>query len=252
MDKGQSCTILQRQQWTEDLCTLWFEPPVNHQFQAGQFIRVGLEVDVDGKREFIARPYSLVNAPHDDRWEIYFNRVPEGPLSRPLFDLQEGDQLWATNQGNGFFTLDEVPVAKHLWLIATGTGIGPFLSILQTPQPWQNYQHIVLVHGIKHLADKTYSALLSQLQSQYPERLQVLYSITREAVVGAYPQRVTEALTSGWLEELSGLSISAKQSQVMLCGHPDMVREMTGLLQTRGLAKNRRRAPGQITSEIYR
>jgi ferredoxin--NADP+ reductase len=252
MDQGQPCTILQRQQWTTDLCTLWFQPPANHQFQAGQFIRVGLEVDSAGEREFIARPYSLVNAPTDDRWEIYFNRVPGGPLSTPLFELQEGDTLWATGQGNGFFTLDEVPPAQQLWLIATGTGIGPFLSILQTPQPWQTYQQIVLVHGIKQLVDKTYSALLAQLQSQYPGRLQVLYTITREAVVGAYPQRVTEALTSGWLEDITGLRIEADQSQVMLCGHPDMVKEMTGLLQIRGLAKNRRRAPGQITSEIYR
>ncbi|BFM15076.1 ferredoxin--NADP(+) reductase [Maricurvus nonylphenolicus] len=252
MDKGQPCTILQRQQWTEDLCTLWFEPPQQPKIQAGQFIRVGLEVEVDGEKEFVARPYSLVNAPTDERWEIYFNRVPDGPLSRPLFDLQEGDQLWATGQGNGFFTLDEVPKAQQLWLIATGTGIGPFLSILQTPRPWQDYQQIVLVHGIKQLADKTYSALLAQLQSQYPGRLQVLYTITRETVVGAYTQRVTEALKSGWLEDSAGLQIGADQTQVMLCGHPDMVREMTGLLQTRGLAKNRRRAPGQITSEIYR
>ena len=105
-------------------------------FTAGQFIRVGIDLE-DGR---VGRPYSLVNPPNERHLEIFFNVVPEGPLSSRLAALEPGDSLWLTDAANGFLTLDEVPDnARDLWMLATGTGVGPFLSMLQTGQPWQRF-----------------------------------------------------------------------------------------------------------------
>ena len=119
-------TIIERRQWTDDLFSLRFEAPLA-EFKAGQFVRIAL--DIDGER--VGRPYSLVNAPHEPFLEIYFNIVKGGPLSPRLAALEPGATLWLSNTANGFMILDEIPEARYLWLLATGTGIGPFLSILK-------------------------------------------------------------------------------------------------------------------------
>ncbi len=129
MDKAIESRIIERRQWNEQLCSLRFPAPPTSHFTAGQFIRVGLELE----GQFVARPYSLVNPPSSDIWEIYFNRVPDGPLSTALFYSDINDKVWLHPHANGFFTLDEVPQAEQLWLIATGTAIVPYLSMLQTP-----------------------------------------------------------------------------------------------------------------------
>ncbi len=247
MDKGIASPIIERRQWNKQLCSLRFPAPPDSHFIAGQFIRVGLELE----SKFIARPYSLVNPPDSDVWEIYFNRVPEGPLSTALFNSHVGDKVWLHPHANGFFTLNEVPKAEQLWLIATGTGIGPYLSMLQTQEPWQDYRQIILIHGIKREEDKAYNALIESLQQRY-QQLHACYSITQQRVSGSLNKRIPQAVESGELEKLLELEIEKQNSQVMLCGNPAMVKEMTQCLIDRGLSKNRRRAPGEITTEIYR
>ena len=114
-------------------------------FVAGQFIRVGMDVG----DERIGRPYSLINPPHEPLLEIFFNTVPEGPLSNGLAALDVGDPIWLTDAANGLLTLDEVPDhTRDLWMLATGTGVGPFLSMLQTAEPWQRFDHVVLGYGV--------------------------------------------------------------------------------------------------------
>jgi len=239
--------VTHNRHWTPELCSLHIAtelPP----FEAGQFIRIAL--DIDGER--IARPYSLVNPPDTPLAEIYFNRVPNGPLSTRLFELAEGDRLWLSDSAAGFFVLSELPAAKHLWLLATGTGIGPYLSILQTPMPWQRFEKIVLVHGIKQARDQSYLMLIEGLVQENPQQLVYVPAITREPGAGLLQCRITEALTTGQLEQVAQLQISAQDSQVMICGNPGFVAETLTLLQARGLRKNLRSVPGQITREIYK
>lgn len=239
--------VTHNRHWTQELCSLQIAAELPN-FEAGQFIRIAL--DVDGKR--LARPYSLVNPPHAPQAEIYFNRVPNGPLSTRLFELATGDRLWLSDSAAGFFVLSELPEAKHLWLLATGTGIGPYLSILQTPTPWQRFEKIVLVHGIKEARDQSYLMLIEGLVQGNPQQLVYIPAITREPRAGLLHCRITEALASGQLEQAAQLSISAQDSQVMICGNPGFVAEALTLLQARGLRKNLRSIPGQITREIYK
>lgn len=118
--------VEEKTQWNERLFSLHMQPGLDD-FIASQFARVGL--DIDGER--IARPYSLVNKPGDNSLEIYFNIVPEGPLSSRLAALEAGDDIYVTEKAYGFLTIDEVPDSRDLWLLATGSGVGPFLSILK-------------------------------------------------------------------------------------------------------------------------
>src|SRR5688500_11052318 len=132
-------TVTENRRWTDSLYSLKVEAPIEP-FEAGQFIRLAL--DIDGER--IGRPYSLVNAPHEPALEVYSIVVPEGPLSPRLFGLQPGATVWVAPKASGFFTMAEVPASENLWMLATGTALGPFLSILKTDEPWKRYKSIVL------------------------------------------------------------------------------------------------------------
>lgn len=238
--------IVERKQWTEGLFSLRFDAPLGA-FKAGQFIRVAL--DVDGER--IGRPYSLVNAPHEPLLEIYFNVVSGGPLSPRLATLQPGDTLWIANGANGFLVLDEIPPARHLWLLATGTGIGPFLSILKTDAPWDRFERIVLGHSVGYASELAYRDLIESLQAGHDDQLKYLRLVTREAVPDTLHARIPALLASGALEQRAGIALTADASHVMLCGNSAMITDVTEELTKRGMRRHRRREPGHITTEKY-
>src|SRR6267142_875362 len=137
--------VLDNRHWTDTLFSLRVEGP-KLQFDAGQFVRIAM--DIDGER--IARPFSFVNAPADPVLEFYGIVVPEGPLSPRLARLRAGDRLYVATNPAGFLVLSEVPQTQSLWLISTGTGIAPFLSILRTEAPWTRFRDVVLVHAVRH------------------------------------------------------------------------------------------------------
>ncbi|MEM6406689.1 MAG: ferredoxin--NADP reductase [Pseudomonadota bacterium] len=215
-------------------------------FIAGQFIRVAL--DVDGER--IARPYSCVNSPDMDGFEIFFNIVPAGPLSGPLSTLQVGDILWVSDRCNGLLTLQEIPAtARDLWLVATGTGVGPFLSVLRTAETWQRFDQVVLAYGVREASQLAYPAVIDQLCQEHAN-LHFMPCVTQQPPESVYAGRITQALADGQLEAKTGVTIST-DSHFMLCGNMAMIRDMTEALKQRGLKKHLRREPGHISSEKY-
>jgi len=226
-------------------------------FEAGQFTRLALPID----GQLVARPYSFVNAPGEDHCEFYYGVVPGGPLTARLPQLAPGDTLRVSRQPSGFMVLSELPDAEQLWLISTGTGIGPFLSILATPAPWQRFGRVVLAHGVRQRSELVYAERIAALRTQHGERFRFIPLLSRDRVEGpasaagaaALAGRVTQALADGGLEHAAGLELSAApgRAQVMLCGNPAMVSEATELLKGRGMKKHRRRDPGQITVENY-
>lgn len=238
--------IIERVQWTAGLYSLRFEAPLGA-FTAGQFVRIAL--DIDGER--VARPYSLVNAPHEPWLEIYFNVVKGGPLSPRLAGLGPGDTLWITASANGFLVLDEVPETRHLWLLATGTGIGPFLSILKTADPWRRFEKVVLGHSVQLAAELAYRDTIEALRAAHREQLEYVQLVTRESVPGALGQRIPATIVSGALETAAGIPLSATSSHVMLCGNSAMITDVTEVLAQRGMHRHRRREPGHITTEKY-
>ena len=238
--------VAERVDWTPDLCSLKVEAAIAP-FRAGQFVKLGLASGDDT----VGRPYSLVNAPQEALLEFYFSIVPEGPLSPRLAHLAVGDTLLVMPQASGFLVLDEVPPASHLWLISTGTGIGPFLSILKTAEPWQRFQRVVLVHAVRQATELSYRHTIAALADEHRQKFSYVPFVSREQADFALAGRIPEALKDGRLEQRVNLPIDAKQSHVMLCGNPGMVADVTALLKARGLAKHKRREPGQISAETY-
>jgi ferredoxin/flavodoxin---NADP+ reductase len=240
--------VVENRHWTQSLFSLKAEGP-RLGFEAGQFVRIAL--DIGGER--VARPFSFVNAPGDPLHEFYGIVVPQGPLSPRLALLRPGDSLYLAPNPAGFLVLSEVPQAETLWLISTGTGIAPFLSILATQTPWQRYRNVVLVHAVRHAAELVYQDFIQGLRSG--RNLRYVTFVSREAAPALAPRplagRIPAAIRDGRLEMAAGLKLAAETSQVMLCGNPDMLRDSAAALAERGMRKHRRRSPGHITVESF-
>lgn len=238
--------ITQNRQWTDRLFSLRFRAPIGD-FKAGQFVRVALEID----GEIVARPYSLVNAPADAENEIFFNIVPEGPLTPRLAALQPGDVIKLADKPYGFLTVDEVPAARHLWMLATGTGVGPFISILRSEEAWQRFEKVVLVYSVRSARELAYRDVIADIGKKYQQQLSFVPLVTREVLEGTINRRVTDAIVSGELEQQAGIYMSSDDSHVMMCGNSAMITDVIELLKSRNMRKHLRREPGHITTEKY-
>jgi ferredoxin/flavodoxin---NADP+ reductase len=232
--------VLENRHWTETLFSLRVAAPRMH-FEAGQFVRIALDIGA----ERIARPFSFVNPPQDPVLEFYGVIVPEGPLSPRLATLKRGDALYVARNPAGFLVLSEVPDAETLWLISTGTGLAPFLSILRTETPWRRFRKVVLVHAVRYAYELTYREMIAATPARY------VTFVSREQAAGSLAGRIPAAIADGRLEQAAGVKLAPETSQVMLCGNPQMLRDAAAALMARGLRKHRRRAPGHITVESF-
>jgi ferredoxin--NADP+ reductase len=246
VDTWNTGRVIGHKHWSNDLHTLYVDSDIEP-FEAGQFVKIGLNIN----GEEVGHAYSLVNPPEKTPLEFYYISVPNGQLTSRLAGLKSGDSLLIAPKAHGFLTLDEVPVAKHLWLMATGTGVGPFLSILATQKPWQRYERVILVYAVRALSELNYQDLMLQLLAEHPKQFSYIPFISREIVDFALAGRIPQAIFDGRLEGRAGVNINSKDSQIMLCGNPQMVKDATNTLIERGLKKHRRFTPGHISSENY-
>lgn len=237
--------VIEQRVWAPGLFSLYVKAPLAP-YVAGQFTQIAL--DINQKKIF--RPYSLANSPTEEHLEIYYNLVPEGAFTPHLVTLKQGDTIWVGRKPAGRFVLSMVPQAPHLWLIATGTGLAAFLAFLKTPETWERFEKIVLVHSVRTGDMLTHQDLIQSWCQQYPDRFHWIPVVTREKWAGALNQRIGDLLVSGEIEKRA-LNISPENSQFMLCGNPEMVKEVTHYLQSRNLILNRLREQGQITVENY-
>lgn len=236
--------VIENRVWTDAVFSLRVRLACPR-FEAGQFVRIAL--DINGER--VARPFSFVNAPAEPGAEFYGIVVPEGLLSPALAKVQPGDRLFVADNPSGFLVLSEVPEAPVLWMLATGTGLAPFVSILRDGTVWTRHPRVVLVHGVRRAAELAYREELETLAKTRP--LTYLPMTTREPVPGLLQGRIPAAIADGRLEAAAGARLTAEGNQVMLCGNPDMLRDVQAQLAARGMKKHRRRSPGQITTEAF-
>lgn len=238
--------VVARRAWTETHLSLSIEAPLPA-FVAGQFVRLGLEID----GEVVGRPYSLVNPPGAALLEVYFDVVPQGPLSPRLARLQPGDALKVGSAAFGFLVLAELPQGRDLWLLASGTGIGPFVSMLESPPAWQGFANLRLVHGVRHASELAYRERLLALEAAHPGRFRYLPFVSREPCAFALEGRIPAAIADGRLQARAGLAFDPRHARVMLCGNPAMVADTMATLAEAGFSRHRRRAPGQVLVEEY-
>lgn len=240
--------VVGRKQWTETLFSIQIDADILP-FQAGQFGRVGLPIGEEGKP--VLRPYSFVNPPHERPLEFCYVIVPGGPLSVRLPTLAAGDDILINAKANGFLVLSEVPDARQLWMLSTGTAIGPFISILKTEECWKRFDELILVHAVRYAAELAYRDEIARLCEAGGGRLRYIPFVSREKTDFALSGRIPAALANGELAQAAGVTFSPEESQFMLCGNPQMVKDTSDTLQQAGFARNRRRTPGHITVENY-
>ncbi len=222
-------------------------------FQAGQFARLQIEaLGESGELEKFANPYSLINTPDEKYGEVYFNTVPDGKVSNGLAALKTGDSVEIAQPCVGFFVLSQIPKnVKKLWMLSTGTGIGPYLSMLKTDDAWKRFEKIVLVHAVPHANELCYSELIEQFKTDHPDKFQFVPVVSREDYQGALRGRIPALIEDGSLEKSADLIIEKEDSHVMLCGNSGMLKDSKAILKERGMDRHLNHKPGHVSAEQY-
>ena len=279
-DNIQKVTVLSKTTWTPSLFSFTVSRPDSFKFTAGQFVRLGVnpsqlryykqlsavaDTDEDDDEELnealnedIFRAYSIVSSPFDEVLEFFSIVIPDGAFTSQLQHLEVGDELLLNTMPFGFLTLAryQKPLPKDLWLLATGTGLAPFLSMLQDLKTWEDYEHIILAYSARSTEELAYIDKIESLQEDFgslvdnPAKLIFIPIVTREAVEGALTERLPKLLLDGTLQERAGIALNVDSTHVMLCGNPDMVEDTKETLKSLGLVMNRR-GEGNIAVENY-
>ncbi|ALO44398.1 ferredoxin--NADP reductase [Pseudoalteromonas phenolica] len=245
MSQWVSGKITEVNWWTPTLFTIKVAADVAP-FQAGQFTKLAMTI---GEKR-IARAYSYVNAPKDPVLEFYLTEVESGKLTSGLVELSVGDSIDVESKANGFLTIEESPKREILWMIASGTGIGPFLSILADGKVWDKYQQVVLIHSVRFNTDLTYQDFIHAHQKLF-KQFTYLPLVTRESPERGLEGRVTDLIKSSEFVNYCNLEKLPEDSHFMICGNPQMVKDLTQLLQSVGYKRHRRAEPGHISVEQY-
>lgn len=238
--------------WTDSEFSLQITADISG-YTAGQFTKLAL-YDDDG--DWVRRAYSFVNSPNH-AWgqqvmEFLIISVPDGQLSPRLDSLQVGDDVYVGKQPSGFMTLDEIPhYAKDLWLLSTGTAIGPFLSLLDEIETQARFQNVVLVHAVRTSVELVYQEKIQQLVERYQGKLHYVPIVSREHRKQTLRGRIPALLQSGALTCEAGVSLTPEHSFFYLCGNPSMVKDTSGVLNELGYQKHSRRSAGQFSAENY-
>lgn len=275
-DKSIRVKVIEVTRWAPTLLSFKVTRPAGFKFTAGQFVRLGIHgkdlqyfaqnhetklitsetqgqlVDLDG---YVFRAYSVASSPYDEFIEFFSVVIPDGEFTSKVNHIQVGDSLLLNTTPFGYLTLAryQLPLPNDLWLLATGTGLAPFLSILKTIDVWQQYQRIILVYSARTSQELAYQAEIGSIKSIYGDdgaAFVFLPIVTREADYAGEKARIPNLIVSGKLTQLAGQKLDKERSHVMLCGNPQMVEDTKEALKSIGLTMNRR-GEGNIAVENY-
>ena len=275
-DKSIRVKVIEVTRWAPTLLSFKVTRPDGFKFTAGQFVRLGIHgkdlqyfaqnyetklitsetqdkpIDLDG---YVFRAYSVASSPYDEFIEFFSVVIPEGEFTSKVNHIQVGDSLLLNTTPFGYLTLAryQLPLPNDLWLLATGTGLAPFLSILKTIDVWQQYQRIILVYSARTSQELAYQAEIGSIKSIYGDNgaaFVFLPIVTREADYAGEKARIPNLILSGKLTQLVGQKLDKERSHVMLCGNPQMVEDTKEALKSIGLTMNRR-GEGNIAVENY-
>lgn len=275
-DKSIRVKVIEVTRWAPTLLSFKVTRPDGFKFTAGQFVRLGIHgkdlqyfaqnhetklitSEIQGQpidlEDYVFRAYSVASSPYDEFIEFFSVVIPEGEFTSKVNHIQVGDSLLLNTTPFGYLTLAryQLPLPNDLWLLATGTGLAPFLSILKTIDVWQQYQRIILVYSARTSQELAYQAEIGSIKSIYGDNgaaFVFLPIVTREADYAGEKARVPNLILSGKLTQLVGQKLDKERSHVMLCGNPQMVEDTKEALKSLGLTMNRR-GEGNIAVENY-
>ena len=251
--RSTSETVLAVRHWAPGLLSFRTSRAAVFRFTPGHYARLGLSAANDAE---VWRPFSIVSALRDAHLEFVATLVPGGAFSGALSNIRAGDPMRVGAASYGFMTIDGFAPGHDLWLLASGSGLGPFLSILRDPATWRAYENVVLVHSVRRAAELAYRDEIAAIPheeglSASPARLRYVPVVTREAWPGALAARIPQLIEDGRLEQAAGLKVDLQCSRVMVCGNPELAAALRAQLGARGFRASRRAAPGQIAFENY-
>jgi len=234
-------TVTSVRKWSDKTFSLTTTRPADFQFANGEFVTIGLRPE--GK--LIARAYSIVSTNDKDYLEFLSIHIPNGPLTSRLANISTGDGVWVNSKSTGTLTLKHIQPGRNLYLLSTGTGVAPFISLVRDATLYKHFERVVLVHSVRTIAELAYKDEIEALNN---ERLFYVPTVTREAF--ATPQRGADLFRSGELFTQLGLPrADPAQDRVMLCGNPDMNKEMATYLEDQGWSETSHRGIGNFTTE---
>ena len=227
--------------WTDSLFSFKTTRDRGFRFKNGHFTMIGLEQE--GRP--LMRAYSMASANYEDELEFFSIKVPDGPLTSKLQNIKVGDELLVNSKSTGTLIQDNLLPGKRLYLIATGTGLAPFLSIIRDPEIYENYEQIVLTHGCRQVDELAYRELITEHLPQHEYlgedvRNKLIYypTVTREKFVNN--GRLTDLLRIGRLESDIGLPrVNPEEDRFMICGSPSMLKDICAWLDGRGFSETR-------------
>ncbi|HVL58791.1 MAG TPA: ferredoxin--NADP reductase [Burkholderiaceae bacterium] len=243
--------VLRVHHWTDTLFSFTTTREPAFRFQNGQFTMLGLQVD--GKP--LLRAYSMASANHEETLEFFSIKVPDGPLTSRLQHLREGDDILVSRKPTGTLLLQNLLPGRRLYLLGTGTGLAPFLSVIKDPETYERYERVVLVHGCRYQSELAYRELITDalprdeyLGELVREKLVYYPTVTRERFRNE--GRITELVQSGKLfRDLDAPTFATADDRVMLCGSPAMLSDLRSVLEQRGFTEGTMHAPGHFVVE---
>jgi len=244
-------TVLSVRHWTDSLFSFTTTRSTGLRFKNGHFVMIGLEVE--GKP--LLRAYSLASPNYEEHLEFYSIKVANGPLTSRLQHLKPGDEILVGTKPTGTLVLNTLRPGKRLYLLSTGTGLAPFLSIIRDPETYEQFEHVVLAHGVRVTEELGYAEYIKYelpqheyLGEQVREKLRYYPTVTREAFENQ--GRLTDLLQTGKLCADLGLpDLDPEHDRVMICGNPGMLDELVQELEGRGFVEGSTHAPADYAIE---
>ncbi len=244
-------TVLSVRHYTDQLFAFSLARPPSFRFRSGEFIMLGLQ----GAKKTLLRAYSIASPSWDDKLDFYSIKVPDGPLTSRLQNIACGDEVLLGKKPVGTLVLDALLPGRRLFLLSTGTGIAPFASLIRDPDVYENFEHVILVHTCRHVAELQYGFDLVEAAKTDPlvgesavKKLQHITSTTRESY--ALQGRITTLIETGALfEHLKSSPFDAKFDRVMICGSMAMTQSLKDIAEARGFKEGSNSSPADFVIE---
>lgn len=244
-------TVTEVTHWTDRLFSFRTTRDKGFRFENGQFVMIGLK----GEGKPLYRAYSIASANFEDHLEFYSIKVPDGPLTSRLQHIQVGEEIMIGRKPTGTLVQDSLRPGRHLYLVSTGTGLAPFVSVIKDPAVYERFERVVLVHGCRYAAELAYGrkaveALMDdEILGEFVDgRLSYYPTVTREDFI--HTGRVTTGLAEGAIQAALGLPpLDPADDRVMICGSEAMLADMVAQLKARGFKEGTGARPAEYVIE---
>ena len=251
MSAFQEERVLSVNHWTDRLFSFTTTRDASLRFSNGHFTMIGLRVD--GKP--LLRAYSIVSPNYADHLEFLSIKVPDGPLTSRLQHIQVGDTIIVGRKPTGTLLIDYLLPGKRLYLLATGTGLAPFLSVIRDPETYERYEQVVLIHGVRQVKELAYREYLSEtlahdefLGEMVQQKLLYYPTVTREPFM--HQGRIPQLLADGQVAKDLGIPmLNPAEDRIMICGSPEMLRDLKALAEKLGFEEGNTSRPGAFVIE---